>query len=389
MCFLEATKKTSHNRCHTALGVILFNSADMSKFADAGAVSYLPSPPFGHFWFCNGREWVPRAFVVPKNKQWSCCLDSAEKNGYCAPECICNEDGIGEHVVMKGDGLENISERYNCSIAYLLLCNHISDGPLPKYIRIPVQKGSSLSRYQTFDRPSILQRFINETSYSDEEAHDYLLNMNYNFVDAMNQLDETGEWMKKYKDSLLLHFPAYKQIDSSKNLDIDSGGIVNTPLWASPSSLPPPPDGMTWHQLEGGNWDLCTDTAQDIANHDNSMLGFHRVEPTDTLQGLCLKYGTNVLHLRRLNHLIGNDIKHLKFVRISCEETSGLSLSHQQEGTVGDVALADLLSKKCGITHEEAQLYLQIHNGDFDAALGECSEDTEWERAANVHKRNT
>lgn len=143
-------------------------------------------------------------------------------------------------------------------------------------------------------------------------------------------------------------------------------------------SLPPLPSGHFWECQENGEWVLFRMPVNETSGL-NSMeftkpsIFEHVVMPTDTLQGICLRYRVTAVNLRRMNMFSGNNIQFKKALLIPVEGGSYVQFQQNTEEVV--------LQKFRNATHEgvaESRLYLDEHNWDLDVALSAWKKDENW-----------
>lgn len=83
--------------------------------------------------------------------------------------------------------------------------------------------------------------------------------------------------------------------------------------------LPPPPAGSVWSKDNEGAWVLIPiqeSASVPTRNTSDPSVIEHEVQPDDTLQGVCLRYGVSIMEVRRVNMFSGNAIQHIKTLRI-------------------------------------------------------------------------
>ena len=190
--------------------------------------------------------------------------------------------------------------------------------------------------------------------------------------------------------------------------------------------LPPPPKNMEWvKDASTREWKLLSvatvtndgdvvaeahPTADDASNDDDNNLvctavpiretegtstannntstvvsgvRYHEVLPTDTFQGICLRYKVTPTELRRANRLMGSNLKlgPAKLVIPSNEKNEQLDLDSQR--STKEEKIASLISKvthitKGKITYSEAKSYLEISDWEVDEAVDAVKEDVAW-----------
>jgi len=142
--------------------------------------------------------------------------------------------------------------------------------------------------------------------------------------------------------------------------------------------LPPPPTGYTWQQNDDHTWKLI-----EVPRPEGSGDGYlspppavieHIVLPTDTLQGICLRYRVSTTTLRRHNVFSGSNIKFLKKMIIPLDHSQPVLL---QQHNSRDIILQSFRNE----TNEgaaEAKLYLDDHDWDLAKALEAWRKDDAW-----------
>ena len=140
--------------------------------------------------------------------------------------------------------------------------------------------------------------------------------------------------------------------------------------------LPPPPIGHYWEKQIDNSWIIkqfekseCEDGI-DIAAQ--SVLE-HIVLPDDTLQGICLRYGINVVTLRQANMFSGNAFRSRKTLRIPIEKGVNIKLQSNEPEII--------LQRFKNLTNEqtlEAKFYLDEHNYNLNSAYEAWVQDQKW-----------
>lgn len=186
-------------------------------------------------------------------------------------------------------------------------------------------------------------------------------------------------------------------------------GLPGTCRYADLSApLPDPPKGQIWMQNKGTKeWSLvpvanatvceATDdsgvggeenaacaTAVAVAYpHQTSAatsvgIRYHEVLPTDTFQGICLRYKITPTELRRANRMLGNNLKLApeKLVIPTNEKNQGLSaVDLTKEEKIAALFSKVRLSVRTKLSSSEARAYLEISDWDLNAALQDVNED--------------
>ena len=117
---------------------------------------------------------------------------------------------------------------------------------------------------------------------------------------------------------------------------------------------------------------------------------YHEVLPTDTFQGVCLRYGVTPTELRRANRMLmtGSDLKLAPEVLVITSNDE--NAQHPDDARVGwrrrptrEEKIATLVHRasrvaKDGLSYSEALAYLDMADGDVDRAISNVREDIEW-----------
>lgn len=166
-------------------------------------------------------------------------------------------------------------------------------------------------------------------------------------------------------------------------------GILETCHYADLSRpLPDPPKGQTWAQNETTReWTLvplisATADGDDNTRDPNSSaiadrVQYHRVLPTDTFQGLCLRYKVTPAELRRANRMMGTNLQ------LGPEKliipANGANAPAAVPGTPKEKVAALLsrvpMSVRSGLSAAEVRAYLEIADWDVDRAVKNVNED--------------
>ena len=186
-------------------------------------------------------------------------------------------------------------------------------------------------------------------------------------------------------------------------------------------SLPDPPKGQMWVQDESSReWRLvpvATATADDIvavARPESAAAGdvadgkvctavpvsvvdasstaeagvrYHDVSPTDTFQGICLRYKVTPTELRRANRMMGSNLKlapNPERIIIPANERN--QCLDGSKSSTNEEKIAALIQKAAGMTknrlsHSEARAYLDLADWDVDCAVENVREDFGWSAA--------
>lgn len=195
----------------------------------------------------------------------------------------------------------------------------------------------------------------------------------------------------------------WKRQDVKLNAPVADYSCVKFPL-------PPPPKGMVWqHNDATGEWkvvnacDVSTNKQVELGTEKNMSLGDrgegkeldimsvneevnveHVVLPTDTFQGLCLKYQVSATRLRQANMFSGTNLK-LAPVKLIIPVDSKLleagKLRLRDEPSL-EMKIHSVLKQFSGLSRTEAKYYLNLTDNDVDAAIKEAHEDSAWEESS-------
>lgn len=114
----------------------------------------------------------------------------------------------------------------------------------------------------------------------------------------------------------------------------------------------------------------------------------HVIMPTDTLQGICLRYKITAVKLRQVNQFSGSSLllappKLYIPITDAALESGAVRI---QDRTSKDFKMlsfmAELRGLNMSIGKKEADFYLNLHDWDVDAALREARDDYGWEQDA-------
>jgi len=149
--------------------------------------------------------------------------------------------------------------------------------------------------------------------------------------------------------------------------------------------LPSPPSGSVWSRDTDGSWVLIevgpsTNAAVRTASDPDVII--HEVQPGDTLQGICLRYGVSIMEVRRVNMFSNNSIQHFKTLRIPLKK--GIPVV----GEVDEGSRQAILQKFQAETKEsiaESRIYLEDNDWNLDLALGAWRGDENWESSQSPH----
>ena len=141
------------------------------------------------------------------------------------------------------------------------------------------------------------------------------------------------------------------------------------------SSLPNPPAGQQWIRVNN-DWQLVS-TPPDDADApapEPSAPREHVVLPSDTLQGLCLRYKTTARKLKQANPALDLGNSSLRGVDVLRIPGSGPAQPNSQ-----DVKLARVRAAVPSLSNAEARFYLSVE-ATVEGAVARARADAAWER---------
>lgn len=162
-------------------------------------------------------------------------------------------------------------------------------------------------------------------------------------------------------------------------------------------SLPPPPDGHVWNKNEATReWKLVPDPSQerikkmaeeDLGDHDFVE---HVILPTDTFQGLCIKYKISDVRLRQTNMFSGRNLKLAPKILIipvkkKLVEAGKIRL---QDKSSSEYKMHAFLAVFPDMMPSEAKYYLDMNDNVIEKALEDAREDLQWERETGKYTTN-
>ena len=128
------------------------------------------------------------------------------------------------------------------------------------------------------------------------------------------------------------------------------------------------------------------DKHRGFASPPTAGVRYHEVLPTDTFQGICLRYRVTPTELRRANRMMtGSDLKLAPEVLvIPSNDKNNMQLdAHSRRPTTKEEKIATLVFSvsrvtKDKLTYSEALAYLDLADGDVDGAIANVCEDFGW-----------
>merc|ERR550539_1368190 len=165
--------------------------------------------------------------------------------------------------------------------------------------------------------------------------------------------------------------------------------------------LPQLPKGQQWVR-EGREWkivDVDTETIAVLDVNDSGSKGRvpencdfvqHFVKSTDTLQGICLKYGVTPVVLRQVNKFSGSNLNLApQTITIPLERSHIVKGKNQpealsKEGKINQFILTFRTQKASAlVSRKEATAYLDMNDGNLELAIKDAKDDFGWEIGEN------
>jgi len=103
----------------------------------------------------------------------------------------------------------------------------------------------------------------------------------------------------------------------------------------------------------------------------------HTVLPSDTLQGICLKYKVSVIKLRQVNRFSGSNLL-LAPSKLRIPLVDGVVV-YRQDVECPEYKIHFLRAELPQMSHAEAKAYLEFAEWNLSAAIAEAKEDVKWE----------
>ncbi|KAL3782814.1 hypothetical protein ACHAWO_005727 [Cyclotella atomus] len=134
---------------------------------------------------------------------------------------------------------------------------------------------------------------------------------------------------------------------------------------------------------------VCRDTTPDDEIIDGVM--YHKVQETDTFQGLCLKYKVTPVELRRANKMMGTNLKLapeklvIPLNKDNAQMRDGAQKQMTKEEMIAKLVCkvrshykSDINAKNQGLAYSEARAYLEMNDWDLGRAVEEAIWDIQW-----------
>lgn len=178
--------------------------------------------------------------------------------------------------------------------------------------------------------------------------------------------------------------------------------------------LPNPPKGQEWFRNSfTGEWSVVD--VEETEKSDELVIGSataavpvrqegllpedcdflqHKVEPTDTLQGICLRYGITPVTLRQVNKFSGSNLMLAPTIlTIPLKRSAGgklggggggggvMSAERKKQSDINQflLALRKFQSSETAISTKEALSYLEMNDGNVEMAIEDAKNDFGWE----------
>lgn len=136
---------------------------------------------------------------------------------------------------------------------------------------------------------------------------------------------------------------------------------------------------------------LQNDSPSEKAAVENVDYVVHTVLPSDTIQGLCLRYKTKPTTLRQLNKFSGSNLllaPHKLIIPLS--ENCTLQNIQLQDKNCRQYKMQTLMAEVPGLTESERRAYLEMSDWNLDEAIASAKDDDEWEKSqCPVRKQKT
>jgi LysM repeat protein len=151
--------------------------------------------------------------------------------------------------------------------------------------------------------------------------------------------------------------------------------------------LPKLPNDCEWNQDKvTKEWRVVSipksNTTGTVEQDDSSLLGqnqtlstTHKVLPTDTIQGICLKYKISPHELRKANHFTGDNL----YLAPETLIIPTKNVIDPKSVKMSQFLQAVSQSSKKSIGEKEAIAYLDINNWDVDIAVNMAMDDLIYE----------
>jgi len=134
--------------------------------------------------------------------------------------------------------------------------------------------------------------------------------------------------------------------------------------------LPHPPAGLYWQREEDRSWVLKkyeilrTESITTVTFPARSVIE-HVIMPSDTFQGICLRYRVSAVDLRRFNNFSGTAFRSKQVLRIPVEPGSPIQVQEDNDESI----IQQRFMNATGESSTEANFYLSEFSWDLEDAL--------------------
>jgi hypothetical protein len=169
---------------------------------------------------------------------------------------------------------------------------------------------------------------------------------------------------------------------------LDNNKAITPALDDYGKPLPNPPAGHVWEFIEK-KWELIEKTGQDAAAENTKVFAEptkdplivdHVVLPSDTMNGICLRYNVSAVDIRRLNNFSGSNVQLFKTLRIPVGPNATQSDIRQDPSLL----LPQQFKNLTGEGSVETAFYLEEAGNDLQRALQLWKADNEATAAAGA-----
>jgi hypothetical protein len=150
--------------------------------------------------------------------------------------------------------------------------------------------------------------------------------------------------------------------------------------------LPPPPKNMEWvrdektreWRLEATEEDVVVD-AEVIDDDDKQRIDpfiEHIIQPTDTFQGVCLRYKMTPTELRQANHFSGTNLNFAPNpLRIPKKDNGQSAIAVPVNRPTREQQISQVRRACPGLARTEAKCFLELNDWDVNLAILDAQED--------------
>lgn len=158
--------------------------------------------------------------------------------------------------------------------------------------------------------------------------------------------------------------------------------------------LPNLPNDCEWYQNQDTKeWRVVPipKSTSTCSDKDQNLSLAHKVSPTDTIQGLCLKYKISPRELRKANHFTGDNLYSapetliIPTKKLTVPESFGDIDKHCEKGIkVSQFLQALNQSSKQNLGEKEAIAYLDINDWNVEKAVKMAMDDLMYESSLEI-----